>query len=470
MYKKIRSQETTREQYARQLVAEGTLSQDEADGMVKDFTDYLEQAFEATKSYKPNKADFLEGAWTGLKVAYGDDRRGVTALKDTLFNTLGQALTRVPDGFNLNSKIARQFEAKKAMFAGKEGFDWATAEAAAFGSLAMQDFGIRLSGQDVGRGTFSQRHAALYDQETEQKYIPLQHIGEGQGKVEIIDSPLSEEAVVGFEYGYSLADPKTLVLWEAQFGDFANGAQMLFDQFISSGESKWLRMCGLVMLLPHGYEGQGPEHSSARFERFLQMCGEDNWQVCNLTTPANYFHALRRQMVRDFRKPLVIMTPKSLLRHKLAVSPKADFLNDSTFHRILWDDDRADLVKPEKMKRIVLCTGKVYYDLLEERRKRGIKDVVILRVEQLYPFPQKALAEELGPCKNADIVWCQEEPRNMGAWTFVNERIEAVLMGLKNKAQRPHYVGRPEAASPATGLLKRHQEEQARLVDEALRV
>ncbi len=470
MYRKIKTQETTREQYARQLVGEGTLSQEEADGMVEEFQNYLEQAFEATKSYKPNKADFLEGAWSGLKIAHGDERRGETSLTNDQFKRLGHALTNIPDDFNINPKIARQFESKRAMFEGKEGFDWATAESLAYASLADDGYNVRLSGQDVGRGTFSQRHAILYDQETEKKYVPLHHISDTQGTVEVIDSPLSEAAVLGFEYGYSLADPKTLVLWEAQFGDFVNGAQVLIDQFISSGESKWLRMSGLVMLLPHGYEGQGPEHSSGRVERFLQSSGEDNWQVCNLTTPANYFHALRRQMVRDFRKPLVIMTPKSLLRHKLAVSPVSEFTGDSTFHRVLWDDDRETLASGDKVRRVVLCTGKVYYDLLEERRKRNLKDIVLMRIEQLYPFPAKTLASELSACKNAEIVWCQEEPRNMGAWGYIHEPIEAASMTVKHKYARPRYIGRPEAASPATGLLKRHQAEQAALVNEALTV
>ncbi len=470
MYKKIKSLKTTREQYAAQLAAEGTLSAAEADGMVDEFNAYLEEAFQATKSYKPNKADFLEGAWSGLTVAHGDARRGETALNDSEMARLGRALSTVPQGFNINPKIMRQLEAKQAMFDGRESFDWATAEALAFGGLLDQGYNVRLSGQDVGRGTFSQRHAILYDQETEEKYIPLQNIREDQARFEIYDSPLSEAAVMGFEYGYSLADPKTLVLWEAQFGDFVNGAQVLLDQFVSSGELKWLRMSGLTLLLPHGYEGQGPEHSSGRLERFLQMSAEDNWQVLNCTTPANYFHALRRQMRRDFRKPLIIMTPKSLLRHKLAVSPREMFTGESTFHRFLWDDDREQMAKAKDIKRVVLCSGKVYYDLYEERRKRGIKNVAILRVEQLYPFPSKALAKELEQFPNADVVWCQEEPRNMGSWFFVNEKIEELLTESKHKAGRAKYAGRKEAASPATGLHKRHVDEQAKLVDEALSV
>jgi 2-oxoglutarate dehydrogenase E1 component len=470
MYKKIKTHKTTRALYAAQLAAEQSISESESQEFVDEFNSYMEEAFEASQSFKPNKADYLEGAWSDMKTAHGEARRGATGLESKMFDKVGKVLTEVPSDFNINSKIARQLEAKKKMFSGEEGFDWATAEALAFGSLVDQKYAVRLSGQDCGRGTFSQRHAVLHDQEDGSKYLPLTHIDKKQGKFEVHDSPLSEAAVLGFEYGYSLADPKTLVLWEAQFGDFVNGAQVLIDQFISSGESKWLRMSGLVMLLPHGYEGQGPEHSSARMERFLQNAADDNWQVCNLTTPANYFHALRRQMVRDFRKPLIIMTPKSLLRHKLAVSDKSMFAKNSTFHRILWDDDMDKLKKPKDVKRVVLCSGKVYYDLLQERRDRGVDDVLILRVEQLYPFPHKALMEELNQYKHAEVIWCQEEPRNMGSWNYVNEWIEDALIDMKHKKPRPKYVGRPPAASPATGLMSRHKAEQAKLVDEALKI
>ncbi|MGZ9097309.1 MAG: 2-oxoglutarate dehydrogenase E1 component [Micavibrio sp.] len=470
MYKKIRAHESTRDIYAKQLIGEKVISEDDSKKMTDEFLTYLETAYEATKSYKPNKADYLEGSWTGFKVAYGDERRGMTAITDDMAQRIGRALTAVPEGFSLNSKIARQMDAKAEMFKTGNGFDWATAEALAYGSLVAEGFPVRLSGQDCGRGTFSQRHAVLTDQETEEKYIPLQNIDAKQASFEVHDSPLSEAAVLGFEYGYTLADPKALVLWEAQFGDFANGAQVLFDQFICSAETKWLRMSGLVMLLPHGWEGQGPEHSSARLERFLQNSAEDNWQICNLTTPANYFHALRRQMHRDFRKPLVIMTPKSLLRHKLAVSPLSMMTGKETFHRILWDDARDSLSKPKDIKRVVLCSGKVYYDLFEEREKRGIQDVTVLRVEQLYPFPAKALGEQLTQYPEADIVWCQEEPYNQGAWSFVDRQIEEVLVSIKHKAQRPKFVGRAAAAAPATGLAKRHAAEQAKLVDEALSV
>ena len=468
MYRTIKTLKSTREQYAARLAAEGSCPEAEGQAMVDEFNAYLEQAFQATQSYKPNKADFLEGAWSGMTVAHGDARRGTTALDEKLFQKVGVALTKIPEGFHLNPKIERQLEAKEQMFAGKESFDWATAEALAFGGLVAQGSAVRLSGQDSGRGTFSQRHAVLYDQENEEKYFPLKNVDPKQAKFEVHDSPLSEAAVLGFEYGYTLADPSTLVLWEAQFGDFANSAQVLIDQFISSGESKWLRMSGLVMLLPHGYEGQGPEHSSARLERFLQSSAEDNWQVVNCTTPASYFHALRRQMMRDFRKPLIVMTPKSLLRHKLAVSPKADFLGESAFHRFLFDSGRDRLAKPDKIRRVVLCSGKVYYDLFEERQKRDLKDVMLVRIEQLYPFPGAALGKELEKYPNADVVWCQEEPRNMGAWQFVNEKIEAMLGEVRHKAGRAKYAGRPESASPASGLLKRHQAEQAKLVEAAL--
>ena len=470
MYKKIKDQPTTRELYTAQLERESVITSSEAQAMVDEFNKYLEEAFEATKSYKPNKADYLEGRWSGMRVAYGDDRRGDTAVPMNTLKEVGQVLYTVPSGFTANPKILRLLETKKKMFETGKEFDWATAEALAFGTLLRDGYAVRLSGQDVGRGTFSHRHAIMYDQNTEEKYLPLQHIAPNQPKFEAHDSPLSEMAVLGFEYGYTLAEPKTLTLWEAQFGDFVNGAQVMIDQFICSAESKWLRMSGLVMLLPHGMEGQGPEHSSARPERFLQLCAEDNWQIANCTSPANYYHILRRQMCRDFRKPLVMMSPKSLLRHKLAVSELSEFAEGTSFHRILWDHDKDSLAKPKDIKRIVLCTGKVYYDLLQERRDRKLDNVMLLRVEQLYPFPHKSLAEELKNYPNADIVWCQEEPQNQGYWHFVDRRIEAVLAEIKHKAGRPRYVGRIDAAAPATGLLARHQAEQAKILDEALKV
>jgi 2-oxoglutarate dehydrogenase E1 component len=468
MYKTIAGQQTTRQLYAGKLVQDSVISEAEAEAMASAFWNDLEQEFQAALAYKPNKADWLEGKWSGLAAASADERRGATAVAPDVLREVGLALSKVPDGIAVNSKIVRQLKAKREMIESGQGIDWATAEALAFGTLLLEGASVRLSGQDVGRGTFSQRHCVLIDQATEAKYTPLNHIRPGtQANFEVHDSPLSEAAVLGFEYGFTLAEPHTLTLWEAQFGDFVNGAQVIIDQFISSAESKWLRMSGLVMLLPHGMEGQGPEHSSARLERFLQNSAEDNWQVCNITTPANYFHALRRQIRRDFRKPLVIMSPKSLLRHKLCVSPLDMFAHGQTFHRVLYETGVA-LVEPAKIRRVIICTGKVYYDLYQEREARGIKDIAILRLEQLYPFPGHVLSEELGKYPHAEIVWCQEESENQGAWQFVDRRIEKSLAAINHRAGRPRYVGRPESAAPATGLLKRHNQEQAKLLDEAL--
>lgn len=470
MYKEIKQHPNASVIYTQKLIAEGVATQEDADGYAQAFTEQLEADFQAASSYKPNDADFLGGAWEGLEVASGEDRRGKTGVPKKKLQALAETLTTAPDGFEINKKLQRVLEARREAITSGKGLDWGTAESLAFATLLDEDYAVRLSGQDVGRGTFSHRHAIWYDQNTNEQYYPHKNIKPDQPVLEVHDSPLSEMAVLGFEYGYSLADPNTLTMWEAQFGDFVNGAQVMIDQFISSGEIKWLRMSGLVMLLPHGYEGQGPEHSSARPERFLQLCAEDNMQVANCTTPANYFHILRRQMKREFRKPLVIMTPKSLLRHKLAVSDLDMLSGDSTFHRVLWDDDQDKLAKPDKIKRVVLCTGKVYYDLLQERRERGIKDVLILRVEQLYPFPHAALIKELEAFKNADIVWCQEEPKNQGYWFFVEPLIEDVLADMKHKAGRASYAGRPAAAAPATGLARRHAEQQASLIDDALSV
>ncbi|MDE2229946.1 MAG: 2-oxoglutarate dehydrogenase E1 component [Alphaproteobacteria bacterium] len=466
MYKAIAAHPTTREIYRQRLIEEGLLKAEDADAIERAFLARLETEFEAAKSYRPNKADWLEGEWRGFTVATSDDRRGKTAAELALLKEVGAALTRAPEGFNLNRKIARQLQAKREALERGEGIDWATAEALAFGTLLAEGTFVRLSGQDSGRGTFSQRHAVLYDQESEERHIPLNHIRDGQAQFEVIDSPLSEAAVLGFEYGYSLADPRSLVLWEAQFGDFANGAQVIIDQFIASGEAKWLRMSGVVLLLPHGYEGQGPEHSSARLERFLQLCGEDNVQVCNLTSAANYFHVLRRQVRRNFRKPLVVMTPKSLLRNPEVAARLAEMGPGTSFHRVFGEIDT--LAPDPQVRRVLLCSGKVYFDLLHARRERKIADIAILRVEQLYPFPAKPLAELVVRYPNAEFVWVQEEPENMGAWSFADRRIEKTLSALDFKAKRARYVGRPEAAAAATGLLKRHTIEQARLVDEAL--
>lgn len=469
MYKRIATHPTTRDIYAQKLIRENVLTEAEIEAQMGQFIAQLDNAFEAASGYKSNKADWLDGAWSGLTVASGDARRGDTGVNIDRLKEIGKALSEVPDNINVHSKITRQLKAKRAMFESGEGIDWATGEALAFGSLLMEGHPVRLSGQDSERGTFSHRHSVLMDQETEERYIPLDNLRFGQAPYEVINSPLSEAGVLGFEYGYSLAEPQMLVLWEAQFGDFANGAQVVIDQFVSSGEHKWLRMCGLVMLLPHGYEGQGPEHSSARLERYLQLCAEDNMQVCNCTTPSNYFHVLRRQLKRDFRKPLIIMSPKSLLRHKRAISKLSEMADGTTFHRVLWDD-RETLVADNKIKRVVLCSGKIYYDLLDEAEKRKANDVYLMRVEQLYPFPEQAITKELKRFPNADIVWCQEEPRNMGAWTFLIEPLHALIENLGHKNTRVKYAGRAEAAAPATGLMSKHLAQQAQLIDEALSV
>lgn len=476
MYRKIRTQKTAVQLYADRLIAEGHLAQADFDKMKADWRAHLESEWEVGQAYKPNKADWLDGAWSGLRSADQQDelRRGKTAVPVKTLKEIGKKLTEVPKDFEAHKTIARFLENRRQAIETGEGIDWSTAEALAFGAILLDGNPIRLSGQDSERGTFSQRHSVLYDQRDETRYIPLNNLSPAQAGYEVINSMLSEEAVLGFEYGYSLADPKALTLWEAQFGDFANGAQVVFDQFISSGERKWLRMSGLVCLLPHGYEGQGPEHSSARLERFLQLCAEDNMQVANCTTPANYFHILRRQLKRDFRKPLILMTPKSLLRHKRAVSTIAELSGESSFHRLLWDDAQLlpnqaiKLVKDSKIRRVVLCTGKVYYDLYEEREKRGIDDIYLLRVEQLYPFPAKALITELSRFRNAEMVWCQEEPKNMGAWSFIDPYLEWVLAHIDAKHQRVRYTGRPAAASPATGLMSKHLAQLAALLEDAL--
>jgi 2-oxoglutarate dehydrogenase E1 component len=468
MYRAIGRTKTTRALYAERLAADGVVPAAEAKAMWDGFAKQLEEANAAGKAYRPNKADWLEGHWSGFQAADTEfeHTEEATAVPAASLKQIGVALARVPAGFELNPKIARQLEAKQAMFDTGEGVDWATGEALAFGSLLREGSRVRLSGEDCQRGTFSHRHAVLVDQTNQHEYVPLNNISADQAKIEIYNSLLSEAGVLGFEYGYSLADPRTLVLWEAQFGDFANGAQVIIDQFLASGETKWLRMSGLVLLLPHGYEGQGPEHSSARPERYLQLCAERNMYVCNLTTPANYFHALRRQLHRNFRKPLVVFTPKSLLRHKLAVSPLAEMAEGSRFQFVIPEID--PIAAPDAVRRVVVCTGKVYYDLLAERRAKGIDDVAIVRLEQMYPFPENTLGRVLAPYRNAEVVWCQEEPENMGAWHFVDRRIEAVLTKNANAAARPRYIGRPSAASPATGLARAHAAEQAALVAAAL--
>ena len=476
MYKKIRAHPSTLDLYAKKLGTEGVVTEGEVEKMKADWRSRLEAEYEAGQGYKPNKADWLDGRWAGLKAGgeTDDPRRGNTGVDLPLLKDIGEKITLVPKDFKVHRTIQRFLDNRRKAIQTGAGIDWATAEALSFCSLLLEGHPVRLSGQDCERGTFSQRHSVLFDQDTEARYTPFNHVRDNQARYEVLNSMLSEEAVLGYEYGYSTAEPNALTLWEAQFGDFANGAQVIFDQFLSSAERKWLRMSGLVCLLPHGYEGQGPEHSSARLERFLQMCAEDNMQVANCTTPANYFHILRRQLKREIRKPLVLMTPKSLLRHKRAVSRLSEFGADATFHRLLWDDaqylkgEKIQLVPDNKIRRVVLCTGKVYYDLYEEREKRGVDDIYLLRVEQLYPFPTKALVAELARFKQAEIVWCQEEPRNMGAWFFVDTFIRWVLEQIGAKHRHLRYAGRPASASTAVGQMSKHLAQLKQLLDEAL--
>jgi 2-oxoglutarate dehydrogenase E1 component len=477
MYKKIRSHPTTLELYGKKLLGEGVLREGEIEKMKADWRARLDAEMEAVQAYRPNSADWLDGRWAGFKVAgdTDDPRRGNTGVAIGRLKDIGRKITAVPKDFHVHRTIQRFLENRAKTIETGEGIDWSTAEALAICSLLLEGFPVRLSGQDTERGTFSQRHSVLIDQQNENRHIPFNHLSDPQARFEVINSMLSEEAVLGFEYGYSLAEPNALTMWEAQFGDFANGAQVVLDQFVSSGERKWLRMSGLVCLLPHGYEGQGPEHSSARLERFLQMCAEDNMQVANCTTPANYFHILRRQLKREIRKPLILMTPKSLLRHKRAVSRLDEMDSGTTFHRVLWDDaqmqpdEKIKLVADDRIRRIVLCSGKVYYDLYEEREKRGIDDIYLMRIEQLHPFPTKALVHELSRFKQAEIVWCQEEPRNMGAWFFVDTFIEWVLNQIGAAHKRPRYAGRPASAAPAVGVMSKHLAQLRSLLDEALR-
>ena len=466
MYKQINQQPSTREIYLNRLLEDGILDDSRAQAIMDKHNTYLEEEFEAGNAYKPNKADWLEGQWSGMTVAYGDDRRGDTAVPLETLKKIGSIITTVPQGLQIHKKLERVLSTRAKAIETGQNLDWATAEHLAFGSVVLDGFVVRLSGQDSCRGTFSQRHSVFVDQLTEERYVPLANLSTEQAKFEVIDSPLSEASVMGFEYGFAQAEPNALVMWEAQFGDFANGAQVVIDQFISSGESKWLRMNGLVLLLPHGYEGQGPEHSSARLERYLQLCAEDNMQVVNCTTPANYFHVLRRQVCRDFRKPLIIMTPKSLLRHKSCISDLSELGPGTSFHRILRDSNSN--IKDENIKRVILCSGKIFYDIEEMRNSEEQFDIKIVRIEQLYPFPKKNLIEILKLTPKADVVWCQEEPKNMGGWTFVRDYIEEAMHQSGLNTDRPIYCGRDAAASPATGSAGRHAKEQRSLVQQSL--
>ena len=458
MYKAIKKQITTRKKYEKKLIENNTLSEEESRDIVDSFKNFLDKEFESTKNYKPNKVDWLEGTWTGLSTATFDARRGKTSVKEKTLINVAKKIHEIPADFNVHRRIKKIYGDRLTSVINGKGIDWATSESLALATLLDEGYGVRISGQDVGRGTFSHRHGVLYDQENENRFVPLRHFQNKQGYFEIIDSFLSEFGVLGFEYGYSQVDPKTLVIWEAQFGDFANGAQIMIDQFISSGERKWLRMSGLTMLLPHGHEGQGPEHTSGRLERFLQMCAEDNMQIVNCTSPANYFHVLRRQLHRNFRKPLIIFTPKSTLRHKSNVSNIEDYINGSTFHRILTD--KLSVKEKRKNKRLIICSGKIYFELADHIAKNKIKNLSIIRLEQIYPFPYENFRDELKHYTDAEIIWAQEEPKNMGAWGFVKGRLESVMQEVKVKQEKIFYVGRSPAASPAAGSLERHLSNQ----------
>ena len=476
MYQAIGAKKTTREIYADRLIALGDLTAEEHEKDVDAFYAVLDDEFDKAKSYETQPPDWLQGVWQGLiQPEEGDGkRRGDTSVEIERLREIGQKITAVPNSVDIHRTLKRIIKARADKVASEENIDWGLAEHLAFGTLITEGHPVRLSGQDSERGTFSQRQSHFIDQKDEHKYTPLNNLSGDQEYYQVLNSHLSEEAVLGFEYGFSGAAPHALTIWEAQFGDFANGAQVMVDQFISTAEQKWLRMSGLVMLLPHGYEGQGPEHSSARLERYLQMCAEDNMQVTNVSTPANYFHVLRRQVKRSFRKPLINMSPKSLLRHKLCVSTFKEMATGSEFHRLLWDDaqyrpeiSQIKLLDDKNIKRVILCSGKVYYDLFEAREELGRNDVYLLRVEQLYPYPDDAVQEELMRFKNAQIVWAQEEPKNMGAWSFIEPRIEESLIAIKAKQTRARYVGRPAAASTATGIAAKHKKEQQAIIDDA---
>tara|TARA_Y100001970_G_scaffold34916_2_gene43183 strand:+ start:2135 stop:5032 length:2898 start_codon:yes stop_codon:yes gene_type:complete len=473
MYKKIKSHPTTLQIYGKKLLNNGLIDESYLGTKKREFRNFLDGEFSGAKDYKI-KMKWFDGVWSRFKPEIGQDRRGITGVEKKELTSVGKKITELPKNFNIHKTLVKIFENKRKMFTHNFPIDWSTSETLAFATLLKEGFSVRLSGQDSGRGTFSQRHSVLRNQDNHDRYIPLHNVSNKQKKFEVIDSLLSELGVLGFEFGYSLSEPETLVLWEAQFGDFANGAQVVIDQFIASGESKWSRASGLVLLLPHGYEGQGPEHSSARLERFLQLCSQENLQVVNCTTPANYFHVLRRQMHRNFRKPLVIMTPKSLLRHKRCVSNLEDFTKKNSFHRILEDsaylkDNKLiELSKNKKIKKVVMCSGKIYFDLLDAREKAKNDRVVFIRVEQLYPFPVKQLAKQLKKYENAKFYWCQEEPMNMGAWNTARHYIDRTLNIIQAKGENVRYVGRNAAASPATGNLNKHLAEQKEILEKVI--
>ena len=464
MYEVIKNKKSLVELYIEKLSAAGIFSEEQSVAYKADKVKFFDQRLEEAKTYKPTQEDWLQNKWTGFdkhdRVALQDSSTGISLDK---LKEVGKALVSYPQDMSVNSKVLRLIEQKKKMLDTGEGIDWGTAEALAYGSLLIEGSRVRMSGQDCKRGTFSHRHAVLFDQKNENEYVSLNHIAETQSELEVINSNLSEYAVLGFEYGYSTVNPKDLTIWEAQFGDFANGAQIMIDQFVASAEAKWLRMSGLMMLLPHGYEGQGPEHSSARLERFLQLCAEGNMQVVNCTSPANFFHVIRRQIHRKFRKPLIVMSPKSLLRHKLVISSMKEMSEGTEFKTVIGEVDQVS-----KVKKVVLCSGKLYFELHEARTKAGVKDIALIRIEQYYPFPDAVLAKELAQYGDVEVVWCQEEPENMGAWSYIEHKIENCLTSMGHKNYRPQYIGRTRAASPSAGYQKMHIREQEKLIKQAI--
>lgn len=498
MYKVIRNHPQALDLYEKQLIEMGQLSKEEIDALHKKVNSILNEEFISSKEYVPNRRDWLAAYWAGFKSPEQLSRIRNTGVKPEILKNVGKAITSIPETFKPHRAVKRVYDQRAQMIETEEGVDWAVGEALAFATLLVEGNHVRLSGQDVERGTFSHRHSVLHDQETGERYCPLDHVimNQPEEMFTVSNSSLSEFGVLGFELGYSMENPNSLVLWEAQFGDFANGAQVIFDQFISSGESKWLRQSGLVVLLPHGYDGQGPEHSSARLERYLQMSDDNpfvipemdptlrtqiqqcNWQIVNVTTPANYFHVLRRQINRDFRKPLIVMSPKNLLRHKDCKSNLSEFddvqghpgfdKQGTRFKRLIKDqNDHSDL--EEGIKRLILCSGKIYYELDEERQRLQRKDVAICRVEQLCPFPYDLVQRELKRYPNAEIVWCQEEPMNMGAYSYITPRLTTAMTALgRGKYEDIKYVGRAPSAATATGFSQLHVKEQREVVETAL--
>ncbi len=461
MYHTIKNKKTPALIYSSQLISEGAIQEGDYEKMAEKFKEKLDKAYELSKSYKP-KAYFLEGIWEGFAKNKTDkDKNLATGIELKKLEEILGNLCSFPSSFNINPKLEKLFTQRINDFKDEKTIDWATGEQLAFASLLQEGYPIRITGQDAGRGTFSHRHSVLHDQANGEKYIPLNHLKDKQANYEVADSCLSEYGVLGYEFGYSMSNPRTLSIWEAQFGDFSNGAQIVFDQFISSTETKWLRLSGLVMLLPHGYEGQGPEHTSARMERLLQLCAEENMQIAYPTTPASIFHILRRQQLRQVRKPLIILSPKSMLRNPLAISKTSEIGHGTRFQHVISDD-----LDPKSIKKLVICSGKVYYDLLDKRIKSNIKDVALIRIEQLYPFPIEALNKEIEKYQNAQITWCQEEPENMGAWGYFYSRIAKLI----TRGNEIKLVSRKEAASPATGYANVHIKEQNELIEKALKI